>query len=278
MKILFLFLFTISTLARVITLSNGESAKLSYEKEPEIYKLESMSLFLNTPVEGLKVRLFHPGINHFSSNPEIKSLDTASGRYDIKNVFFIHDGLWELQLLNSENTLLGKYIFQIKKYIPNQVVTTHAIFKGQTYKGVEFYNGENTGAICYVVIDNVVSNKKGKHCYDIDWRYASTRLDVPKAGLLVSSRITNYHRREYPRIKTCAMNTNGYTSGDDIYEDDTSILVNDIFNGLIKNGKTEYHHFLSIAKSDKKLYQARVHGLRWDKEWDVDCRDLKEIK
>jgi len=254
--------------------TTGLQAKINFDSYPIIYQLETLHLSIETE-ENIEVKLFHPLLEVYSSDPEIEK--TSENTYTLRNVFFIIDGLWQIQILNSSQKSIGYFELEIDQLVIDKTVTTHAIFKNDHYRGDEFYNGKPTGQACYIIIDRVVKNPKGKHCYDISWRYASNRLDVPKVELNVSSRITNYHRREYPKMKTCAMNIDGTTDGIDIYSDDTSELKNDIFNGMKKVENIEFHNFLSISTDDKLISRARIHGLKWNKEWDVDCLNLDKI-
>jgi len=277
-NILLLSLFLMSSLnAKVISLNDGETAQLDYVNFPKIYQLEEMHLKVPHSFTNFKVRLYHAGIDHYSSDPKITET-SHENVYLLKNVFFIYEGEWELQIQDEFGNVVGVELFQINKFEQDFTVTTDAIMNNTTYKGEEYYNGKPTFNSCYVIVDRVQKNEKGKHCYDVSWRYASNRTDVPKTQLIVSSRITNYHRAEYPEIKTCAMSIDGRTSGDDIYEDDYSELVNDIFNGRLDIKRTQYHHFLSLNVSDKTLKRARIHGLKWFKEWDVDCVNLQKVE
>ena len=261
-------------MTKSLTLTNGMKISLESNHAPIIYQLEKMIVKLPDPEVISKVRLYHPGINHYSSDPVINYSESL---IRLENVFFIKEGIWQMIFLSKNKEKLGFVEFDIKPFTKVRDVTTHAIMRGDTYKGAEFYNGKPTGASCYVVIESVSKNKKGLHCYDITWRYMTNRTDVPSNFLKVSSRITNYHRPEYPRRKTCAKNVDGTSDGADIYSEDTSFLVNDIFNGLIKENRTEFHTFLSISKNKKELYQSRIHGLTWRKEWDVDCKSLRLV-
>lgn len=254
---------------------NGEKAILSMDTQPKLYGFETIKVESKSAAEIREVKLYHPGIDHFSLNPEV--VQTSEGT-TLNKVFFIKDGLWEVQLFDESKSLLGVVKVNVSKIQPERSTRTNAVLSGDTYKGLEFYNGKSTGESCYVVIERLSTNPKGLHCYDIKWRYMSNRLDVAQGVLNVSSRITNYHRREYPELKTCAMSTDGTTDGDDIYGNNVEFLVNDIFNGELKQNGIEFHTFLSLDKSSKELTRSRIHGLTWKKEWDVDCKGLKLVE
>lgn len=276
-KLIFLFLIIQGAFALKISAESNSYITAEFPKYPVIYQLEKMTLsFIDKPdFKTLKIRLYSPELNHFSSDPIIESVSEDSGSISLLNVFFIHPGKWHLLISNDE--FQDKIVFDIVPQNRDKGIKTHKIISGTTYVGQEYYNDKATGQVCYVIADNVEVNNKGKFCYDIKWRYASLRSDVVKNDLTVSSRITNYHRAEYPKLKTCVKNIDGTTDGDDIYGDNTDILVNDIFNGIFKEKGTEYHLFLSL-NTNKELKRARIHGLRWNKEWDVDCINLKEVK
>ena len=271
--------------AELISVDNP-SLKVTFEKFPLMYKLESMVLEstdaseVNLNNQDILVRLYSPVLNHFSSDPVISSLENEQGikvanKLKLTNVFFIYPGIWELHIITKKGT--SRFEFDILEQNRNLNAKTHSVIPGTTYIGNEYHNDKPTGQTCYVIVDNISVNNKGLHCYDIEWRYASNRTDVVKDGLITSSRITNYHRREYPSKKTCAKNIDGTTSGNEIYSKDSDVLINDIFNGMIKHNKTEFHIFLSLNR-EKILSRARIHGLMWNKEWDVDCLNLKLVK
>lgn len=276
-KFIFLFLIIQGAFALKISAESNSSITAEFPKYPVIYQLEKMTLNFNDQIDlkTLKIRLYSPELNHFSSDPIIDSINEDLYSISLSNIFFIYPGKWNLVISNDE--IQEKIVFNILPQNRDKGIKTHKIISGTTYVGEEYYNDKATGQVCYVIADNVIVNKKGNYCYDIKWRYASLRSDIVKNDLTVSSRITNYHRSEYPKLKTCVKNIDGTTSGDDIYGDDTEILVNDIFNGIIKKDGTEYHLFLSL-NSNKELTRSRIHGLRWNKEWDVDCINLKEVK
>jgi hypothetical protein len=271
--ILLLLSFNTLALSEKTLFKDGSNASLTFEKYPELYRLEKMLLQTNLMKADFHLKLFHPEMNYYSMDPTVQS---RNGQLLIENIFFIAEGDWELQFLALNGDHLGEFNFNLTKEV-DETKRTHTIKSNEVYRGLEYYNGKATNQVCYISIEKVIINKKGHHCYDVKYQFMSNRTDTPKGLLNVSSRITNYHRVEYPRIKTCAKNIDGTTDGPDIYAENPEQLVNDIFNGMIKKERTEYHTFLSIDKLDKTLYQARIHGLRWNKEWDVDCLGLKKI-
>ncbi len=152
---------------------------------------------------------------------------------------------------------------------------THALKSGQNYLGDEYLNNKPTGKQCYVVIDFVTTNDKGMHCYDINWRYASQLDFTPKEPIMTSSRVTNYHRSEYPELKTCALNINGTSYGNEIYQENTNILYNEIYVGYEKIKRKEHHYFLSLSPETKLLTRAKIRILSWFTKKDIDCLNLE---
>lgn len=146
------------------------------------------------------------------------------------------------------------------------------------YIGDEVVMEKPTGNICYVTVNRVAKlEKKGMHCHETFFHFHTNRTDHPKGILRVDSRITNYHRSEYPRIKTCAMNVDGTTYGEDIYGSDTTDLYNRSFSGTHKVERTQYDYFLSFSAEDKMPTRARIHVLTWIKEYDIDCVNLEKM-
>lgn len=149
---------------------------------------------------------------------------------------------------------------------------TNNVQARQIYMGKETYNGHPTGNVCYVTIQDVQTlPEKGLHCYGIDFQFNSVRDELPKEVLTVDSRITNYHRPEFPQTRTCAMNVNGTTSGDEIYGTDTTYLYNQIFGGSHSVNGTRFDYFLTMSPDKKTAVRARIHVLKTLSEYDVDC-------
>lgn len=155
---------------------------------------------------------------------------------------------------------------------------TQNLKQGQVYIGHELLNERATGNSCFITIQDVrANNEKGLYCYTADFLFSSVRSDVPKDTLTVDSRITNYHRPEFPKVRTCAMNVNGTTSGNEIYGEDTSVLYNQIFGGETKLSGTQFDYFLTLAPDTKQAVRARVHIIDALEEKDVDCVALEKM-
>lgn len=149
---------------------------------------------------------------------------------------------------------------------------------GEVYIGQETYNEHLTGNKCYITIRDVQPfPEKGLHCHIVDFQFSSIRPDIPKDFLRVDSRVTNYHRPEFPQLRTCAMNVNGTTSGPEIYAEDTSALYNQIFGGSHTDGGTRYDYFLTLGSVEKIAARARVHVVKAFSEYDVDCVNLERM-
>jgi hypothetical protein len=149
---------------------------------------------------------------------------------------------------------------------------------GDFYIGTESINEHPTGNLCYLYVDYVQSSLKGKHCSEMQVRaiFSTNSEQFPKDDITLVSRITNYHRAEYPQQKTCAINNEGKTSGNDIYSDDDSNLYNDIlgWNGTFKGSKLDL--FVSLSSVSKTPVRVRFHKLNWMSEINYDCTQLKK--
>jgi len=155
---------------------------------------------------------------------------------------------------------------------------TLSLSSGQVYQGIETFNERATGQICYITIHKVQPhNKKGLHCYRTTFSFNSNREDLPKSSLSVETRVTNYHRDEFPKVKTCALNIDGTTFGDEIYQDDTSILFNRILSGAHVAKRTNFDYFITIDPYSKLATRARVHVTKLFQEYDVDCINLSKM-
>lgn len=158
------------------------------------------------------------------------------------------------------------------------LATVHALAPGQIYMGQEAVNERLTGNNCFITVQRVEPfAEKGLHCNSIDFLFASERPDVPKDTLRVDSRVTNYHRAEYPKVRTCAVNVDGTTSGDEIYGQDTTALYNQIFGGAMTTGGVSYDYFLTLSPRTKEVARARVHIRDSSTEKDVDCVRLEKM-
>lgn len=149
--------------------------------------------------------------------------------------------------------------------------------QGDLYVGQEMINEQPTNNLCYLYIDQVQKSAKGQHCTEMQVRpILATDADKLPKELTLVSRITNYHRPEYPQQKTCAMNTASITSGDDIYASDDSNLYNDIlgWNENYKGNRLDF--FISLDSKTKTPIRFRLHTLNWRSESNYDCIQLKK--
>lgn len=148
---------------------------------------------------------------------------------------------------------------------------------GELYQGQEFVNENPTGRICYLYVDAVQPAAFGQHCTTMSVRpvYATDRNIQPQDSLKVVSAVTNYHRPEYPAIKTCAMNLNGQTSGNDIYGQDDTHLYNQLLSWEDDYQGNQFSFFVTISPVTKLPVRTRLHKLNWMSETDYDCLSLK---
>ncbi len=170
------------------------------------------------------------------------------------------------------------FLFTILFFSATLFANVNALTSSSTYKGEEYVNQRRTGQICYVSVSRLKAREGRIHCQDIEWRYASSRDDIPKVFFKGETAITNEHRVEYPEKITCAMNVNGTSFGDEIYSlSQTSILYTPFFHGLYQEGSTEFHHYLNLSPQSKDLVSARIHVLKMFREYDVDCLHLEKM-
>lgn len=152
---------------------------------------------------------------------------------------------------------------------------THALEAGQVYRGEETVNEKFTGNVCYITVSDVEPSSKGMHCHLAKVRFSTlTKTGVEEMELSVVTRVTNYHREEYPSIKTCAMSEDGATFRDDIYGEDTSSIMNQLFGGSFKKGFNQFHYFLTLSPADRLASRFRVHALKPWSETNFDCVNL----
>ncbi|WP_041577155.1 hypothetical protein [Bdellovibrio bacteriovorus] len=98
-------------------------------------------------------------------------------------------------------------------------------YPGLTLQGLELVNEKPTGGKCYVVVQRVeANNTKGKHCFDVEAQFIFQSAAITKDPAILTSRVTNYHRPEYPTQKSCAESLDGKTSGDEIYGNDSNSI------------------------------------------------------
>lgn len=147
------------------------------------------------------------------------------------------------------------------------------------FQGEELVNEHSTGKACYIYVDYVKANTKGRHCYDLTTRpvFSTDRDTHPKYEIIVQSRITNYHRSEYPAVKTCAMSLDGRTSDNDIYEVDTTNLYNQIFSWEAKHEGYQFDFFVTFSPETKLPVRTRLHKMNWTSEKDYECINLQKL-
>lgn len=144
---------------------------------------------------------------------------------------------------------------------------------GDFFQGREYVNEQPTGKLCYLYVDQVASSNKGQHCQTMAVRavFATDRSEQPQDQIIVESPVTNYHRAEYPAIKTCAMNLQGKTSENDIYQhEDTNLYIQFLsWNGKV-NGNS-FDLFVTNSAVTKSPVRVRLHKLNWHTETNFDC-------
>jgi hypothetical protein len=225
----------------------------------------------HTPVA---VSLFMPKMGHGSSPVTIDSLGLA--RFRVSKAYFVMPGQWEIRIAiedNNDHQETAAYSVTINDFAGGG---TQNLAARQTYVGQEYYDEHSTGRTCYVQVNGVRPySEKGQHCYLVDMRVASLAADVPAQELTVSSRVTNYHRPEFPQKRTCALNIDGTSSGDELYGTDTSMIYNQIFAGQHNENGIRYDYFLTLDPVKKQATRARIHVMRLFTEHDIDCVGLE---
>lgn len=148
----------------------------------------------------------------------------------------------------------------------------------QMFVGQEEVNEHATGNICYVRVDLVEdAPARGHFCKNISAQFLHNTDKISKDPVLLYSRVTNNHRAEYPKVKTCVENINGTSYGNEIYGDNDEILYNPFFSAANKDGMTSYDYFLSISPETKNIVRSRVHIMSWFSETNIDCVNLKPL-
>jgi hypothetical protein len=147
------------------------------------------------------------------------------------------------------------------------------------YQGEEQVNEHPTGHTCYLYVDYAAVNPVGNHCYNLTTRpvFSTDRDSHPKDEVVVQGQVTNYHRPEYPKVKTCAMNMDGKTSGNEIYGDDTANLYNQLFSWEAKYGRYQFDFFVNFSPVTKLPSRTRFHRMNWMSEKDYDCVNLQKL-
>jgi hypothetical protein len=150
---------------------------------------------------------------------------------------------------------------------------------GDLYQGDEYVNEQATGKTCYLYVDYIDVNPVGKYCYNLTTRpvFSTDRNIHPKDEIVVMGHITNFHRPEYPKIKTCAMSLDGKTSGNDIYGDDDTTLYNQLFSWEGNFNGNQFDFFVTLSADTKKPSRTRLHRMNWMSETDYDCLNLQKL-
>lgn len=147
------------------------------------------------------------------------------------------------------------------------------------YQGEEQVNEHPTGRTCYLYIDHAEENFIGKHCYNLTTRpvFSTDRDSHPQQKLVVQGRVTNYHRPEYPAVKTCAMSLDGKTSENDIYGNDSANLYNQLFASVSQYEGYQFDFFVTFSPVTKLPSRTRLHRMNWMSEKDYDCVNLQKL-
>ncbi|MFN3698020.1 MAG: hypothetical protein ACK4VO_11320 [Pseudobdellovibrio sp.] len=161
--------------------------------------------------------------------------------------------------------------------------TTHAntinALNGDLYMGDEFVNERGTGHACYLYVDEISQQSARLHCYNLSVRpiFTTDRNEHPQDSLIVQGHITNAHRSEYPKIKTCASSLDGKTSGQDIYSQDTKNIYNHLFSWAGLFNGAQYDLFVTNSSKTKQPSRVRLHKLTTLSEKNYDCVNLKKM-
>jgi len=173
-----------------------------------------------------------------------------------------------------------KFIFSICLVIFSsaQAATINSI-NGDLYMGDELVNEHPTGQACYLYVDEIVANPVGMHCYNLSVRpiFTTDRQEQPQDSLIVQGHITNAHRSEYPKIKTCATSLNGKTSGQDIYSNNTTEIYNQLFSWAGRFNGNQLDLFVTNSAQAKQPSRVRLHKLNAFVEKNYDCVNLQKM-
>ncbi len=147
------------------------------------------------------------------------------------------------------------------------------------FQGEEQVNEHSTGRTCYLFVDHAEANPFGRHCNNLTARpvFSTDRNSHPKDEIVLKGRVTNYHRPEYPAVKSCAMSLDGKTSGNDIYEADTTNLYNQLFSWEAKYGGYQFDFFVTFSPATKLPVRTRLHRMNWVSEKDYECINLQKL-
>mgnify|MGYP000383277383 CR=1 FL=1 len=138
--------------------------------------------------------------------------------------------------------------------------------------GEEFYNHKATGNRCFVQLDYVEDlHSLGNHCYKLHVKFGFTTKNQRhvRDTIALQSRVTNYHRVDYPALKSCAEPIRGgnFDGAEiDIYGAETAELYNQIFSWEKKVNKLQQSVHLSFSKETKAPTVLRLHTLNWLRE------------
>lgn len=144
--------------------------------------------------------------------------------------------------------------------------------------GKEYFNTRPTGASCYVQLDYIEEvSFIGSHCYRlyITFGFSHNNSSHVRDVIPLQSRVTNYHRADYPELKSCAEPVVGgnYDGAEvDIYGEETALLYNQIFSWEKKVNRLRQSVHLSFSKESKEPVNLRLHTLSWHRESDWDCK------
>lgn len=147
------------------------------------------------------------------------------------------------------------------------------------FQGEEQVNEQPTGRACYLYVDRAEANPVGRHCYNLITRpvFSTDQDSHPKNEIIVMGHITNFHRPEYPAVKTCAMSLDGKTSDNDIYGVDTTNLYSQLFSWEAQYGGYQFDFLVTFSPATKLPVRTRLHRMNWMSEKDYDCVNLQKL-
>lgn len=151
--------------------------------------------------------------------------------------------------------------------------------EGDVYQGFEYKNERPTGLYCYLFVKRVEPSPRGMHCtlMNVQPIFSSKIPGSPDTEWSVLSSVTNYHRREYPERKTCAMTIDGHLDNDDIYSEDTTNIYNRLFSSMVQKNGVQFDFFVKISPENKEPFEFRLHRLSFWSESSWDCLHLKRM-
>lgn len=173
-----------------------------------------------------------------------------------------------------------KYIFSILLIAFSSAnAATINTLNGDLYMGDELVNEQPTGQACYLYVDEINPNPVGLHCNNLSVRpiFATDRSEQPQDSITVQGHITNAHRTEYPKIKTCATSLDGKTSGQDIYSNNTEAIYNQLFSWAGSYNGHQFDLFVTHTSKTKQPSRVRLHKLNAFVETNYDCVNLQKM-